>query len=81
MKDIFKILRENGIEAHKGKQKDIRRLLNKNFIAIYLRRWYYILIHFWDSLLLFAIEYPKANNSTMNFQRTPFLYFTPYCLN
>lgn len=46
MKDIFKILRENGIEAHKGKQKDIRRLLNKNFIAIYLRRWYYILIHF-----------------------------------
>ncbi len=38
MKDIFEILRENGIEAHKGKQKDIRRLLNKNFIAIYLRR-------------------------------------------
>lgn len=38
MKDIFEILRENDIEAHKGKQKDIRRLLNKNFIAIYLRR-------------------------------------------
>lgn len=34
MKDIFEILMENGIEAHKGKQKDIRRSLNENYIAV-----------------------------------------------
>lgn len=34
MKDIFEILRENGIEAYEGKQKDIRRSLNENYIAV-----------------------------------------------
>lgn len=34
MKDIFEILRENGIEVEEGKQKDIRRSLNENYIAV-----------------------------------------------
>ncbi|MGN1320440.1 MAG: hypothetical protein ACI4U6_04905 [Acutalibacteraceae bacterium] len=34
MKDIFEILKENGIEVEEGKQKDIRRSLNENYIAV-----------------------------------------------
>lgn len=34
MKDIFEILKDNGIEVEDSKHKDIRRSLNENYIAI-----------------------------------------------
>lgn len=34
MKDIFEILKDNGIEVEESKHKDIRRSLNEHYIAI-----------------------------------------------
>lgn len=34
MKDIFEILKDNGIEVEESKHKDIRRTLNENYIAV-----------------------------------------------
>lgn len=34
MKDIFEILKDNGIEVEESKHKDIRRTLNENYVAV-----------------------------------------------
>ncbi len=34
MKDIFEILKDNGIEVEESKHKDIRRALNEHYIAV-----------------------------------------------